>query len=77
MVEAACSLTALRSRTKAFSVLEPAAGELIRRRCRAERTAGDRSWEANRGAARMIWPWGSILLGSVRAWVAFGRSGEV
>lgn len=56
MVPAAWSLTALRSRTKAFSVLEPAAGELIMRRWKAERTAGERSCEANRGTARAIEP---------------------
>lgn len=59
VVAAACSLTALRSLMKAFSVLCPV--ELARRRWTTVRAAGARSWAARRGARRNIWRWGNIV----------------
>jgi len=77
VVAAACSLTAWRSRMKAFS---PAWGEeLARRRCITERTAGERSWAAKRAAPNSwrcmgISGGGRTLVGGIRGGV-YGFNG--
>jgi hypothetical protein len=68
VVAAAWSLTALRSRMKAFSL---AGGvELARRRCITERMTGERSYAAKHGAPRRSWRCMDMAEG--RSWARFG-----